>query len=116
MGFSPLADLRTARLVLRSPTPADAGCLGPAHWGQGLLAEALSAVLELMRRHPDVDTVMATTDTANDRSARSLAAAGLIFTGILPAHAVHPAISPEPRDSRHYQVDVRGPASRGVAG
>jgi RimJ/RimL family protein N-acetyltransferase len=72
--------------------------LAPAHWGQGITAEAGRAV---------VYRVWAVCDVENRASARVMEKLGMQLEGVLRRWVVHPNISSEPRDSLCY-ARVRG--------
>ena len=71
-------------------------------WGQGLMTEALRAVLDFAFALPGMYRVWAVCDVENVGSARVMEKAGLNFEGILRRHTIHPNVSPEPRDVRCY--------------
>lgn len=76
--------------------------LARAFWGQGLVTEALSAVLDFAFTLPGLYRVWGICDVDNVGSARVMEKAGLSFEGVLRRHTIHPNISPEPRDMRCY--------------
>lgn len=78
--------------------------LARAFWGQGLMTEALSAVLDFAFTLPGLYRVWAVCDVDNVGSARVMEKAGLSFEGVLRRHTIHPNISPEPRDMRCYAM------------
>ena len=71
-------------------------------WGQGLMTEALRAVLDFAFSLPGMYRVWAVCDVENVGSARVMEKAGLSFEGILRRHTIHPNVGPEPRDMRCY--------------
>ncbi len=71
-------------------------------WGQGLMTEALRAVLDFAFTLPGMYRVWAVCDVDNVGSARVMEKAGLSFEGILRRHTMHPNVSAEPRDVRCY--------------
>ncbi len=71
-------------------------------WGQGLMTEALRAVLDFAFSLPGIYRVWAVCDVENVGSARVMEKAGLSFEGVLRRHTIHPNVSPEPRDMRCY--------------
>jgi [ribosomal protein S5]-alanine N-acetyltransferase len=71
-------------------------------WGQGLMTEALRAVLDFAFSLPGMYRVWAVCDVENVGSARVMEKAGLTFEGVLRRHTIHPNVSPEPRDVRCY--------------
>ena len=68
-------------------------------WGQGVMAEAASALVAIALAQPSIFRVEATCDVENRRSARVLEKAGFSREGLLRRNIIHPNISPEPRDS-----------------
>ena len=71
-------------------------------WGQGLMTEALRAVLDFAFSLPGIYRVWAICDVDNVGSARVMEKAGLSFEGILRRYAMHPNADLEPRDVRCY--------------
>jgi ribosomal-protein-alanine N-acetyltransferase len=76
--------------------------LARQHWGQGYGSEVASAAATWVLCQPGVWRVWAYCDIANSASARVLEQAGLSYEGTLRRYAVHPNLSPEPRDCRIY--------------
>jgi [ribosomal protein S5]-alanine N-acetyltransferase len=70
--------------------------------GNGYAKEVLRATIDWLLRQPAVRRVWAYCDSANIASARVLARAGMIHEGTLRRYAVHPNISPDPRDCELY--------------
>lgn len=56
--------------------------LGRAHWGRGIMPEAVATLLRHARGHPDLRRLRAVTDPDNVRSQRVLAACGLMDRGL----------------------------------
>ncbi|MEY4576898.1 MAG: hypothetical protein RL701_1601 [Pseudomonadota bacterium] len=75
--------------------------IGRAYWGQGLVPEAVSAVIELCLRE-GMYRVAAFCDVDNTRSARVLEKVGMVREGLLHRYVLHPNISDEPRDVYFY--------------
>lgn len=71
-------------------------------WGQGLMTEALRAVLDFAFTLPGVYRVWAICDVENRGSARVMEKAGLVLEGTLRRYFMHPNISDEPRDVYCY--------------
>lgn len=71
-------------------------------WGQGLMAEAAAAVVEWTFSDPSISRVDAICDVENERSVRVLEKLGFCREGILRQWALHPIISPIPRDCFSY--------------
>ena len=76
--------------------------LGRQSWGQGLTTEAVGSVVAWAFEPAQVTRVWATCDAENLASARVLEKAGLQREDLLNAYAVHPNISPDPRDCLLY--------------
>jgi len=72
--------------------------LARAHWGRGLMREAVAAVVAEAFAQGHVWRVDALCDVDNHASARLLRALDFAHEGVLRRHAVHPNISDEPRD------------------
>ena len=67
-------------------------------WGEGLMTEALTALSDHALADPTILRVQALCDIENPASARVMEKSGMSFEGIRHRHAVHPNLSPEPRD------------------
>jgi RimJ/RimL family protein N-acetyltransferase len=76
--------------------------LARALWGQGLMSEAVSAVVDWAIAQPDVYRVWAVCDVDNPASARVLEKAGLQREGVLRRWLLHPGVAPTPRDCLCY--------------
>jgi RimJ/RimL family protein N-acetyltransferase len=76
--------------------------LARRYWGRGYMTEAIAALVDWAFTEPSVFRVGAVCDTDNRRSARLLERAGFEREGILRSWAVHPNISPTPRDCYSY--------------
>lgn len=72
--------------------------LAQAYWGQGLMSEAASALVDQALAQPDIFRVDAVCDVDNPASARVLEKIGMQREGRLGRYIVHPNVSPEPRD------------------
>lgn len=72
--------------------------LARRYWGQGFMAEAVTAVVDWAFTEPSVSRVGALCDVDNQRSARLLEKAGFEREGVLRSWALHPNISATPRD------------------
>ena len=84
-------------------TTVDIGyVLAQAHWGQGLMPEAIAAVATAALAVPAFFRVQATCDVENRPSQRALEKAGFLREGRLERFTVHPNISPEPRACYMY--------------
>ena len=71
--------------------------LAQAHWGQGLMPEAIAAVTGATLERPAFFRVQATCDVENLPSQRALEKSGFHREGRLERYTVHPNLSPEPR-------------------
>lgn len=75
------------------------GCLlTRSRWGQGLMREAVSAVLAEAFEQASVWRVDALCDVDNHASARLFDALGFEHEGVLRRHSLHPNVGDEPRD------------------
>lgn len=79
-------------------------CLARAHWGQGLMTEALVAVRDLCLASPDIIRFWAHCDAENSASARVMEKAGLSFERLEKGYSVMPNLGPEPRDCLIYAL------------
>lgn len=76
--------------------------LGRPWWGQGLMSEAVDAVLQAAMAQPQVWRVDALCDKANTASARLLARVGMQREGLLRKVVMHPNAAAHPRDAWLY--------------
>ncbi len=76
--------------------------LGRAHWGQGLMTEALRYVAAWALAQPALFRIWAFCDVENLASARVMEKAGLVREGMLRRWHVCPTIGPAPRDCLIY--------------
>ncbi len=76
--------------------------LARAWWGQGLMTEALSTVVDWAMRQPRLFRIGSVCDVNNLGSARVMEKAVLLREGVLRRWSVHPNISDEPRDCFSY--------------
>ena len=75
------------------------GCLlTRSHWGQGLMREAVAAVLAEAFAQTPVWRIDALCDVDNRASARLFDALGFAQEGVLRRHSLHPNVGDEPRD------------------
>jgi [ribosomal protein S5]-alanine N-acetyltransferase len=77
--------------------------LAASHWGQGIMTEAVSAVLRFARQI-QLRGVTGTCDPENHASARVLEKCGFAYVGRLRNALVRPSLSKEPRDSDCYDL------------
>jgi ribosomal-protein-alanine N-acetyltransferase len=81
---------------------ADLGyVLAPSVWGRGYMPEAVRALVAYAHAE-GLYRVSAYCDVKNAQSARVLQKAGLTHEGLLRRYAIHPNVSPEPRDVHLY--------------
>lgn len=71
-------------------------------WGQGVMSEALTAIVDWAFTNPSVFRVWAVCDLDNTASARLLERNGFHNEGILRRWSLHPNISEIPRDCFCY--------------
>jgi len=72
--------------------------LARAHWGQGLMQEAVQAALDAAWADPALCRIDALCDVDNPASARLLQRLGFEQEGRLRRHSRHPNVSESPRD------------------
>ena len=71
-------------------------------WGQGLVAEALKALVDWSLAQTDIWRASAFCDAENPASGRVMEKAGMQYEGLLRRYFVHPNVSSEPRDCKVY--------------
>ncbi len=76
--------------------------LARAHWGRGLMTEALTEVAQWSLSQKLLFRVASFCDVENYASARVMEKAGLVQEGLLRRWIIHPNISDEPRDCLLY--------------
>lgn len=76
--------------------------LARKYWGQGMMAEAASAVMNWWLSQEGISRVQAYCDIENTASARVMEKIGMRSEGLVTGWAVHPNISEEPRDCLLY--------------
>lgn len=79
------------------------------HWGQGLMTEAVEALVAVASSLPGVHRVWAYCDIENTASARVMEKVGMEYEATLQRWAMHPNLSDVPRDVLVY---VLPPAAR----
>lgn len=90
--------------------------LARAHWGRGLMREAVAAVLAEAFAQASVWRVDALCDVHNHASARLLRALRFVEEGVLCRHSLHPNVSDEPRDVTSFaRLRQAGPRQDGDA-
>jgi ribosomal-protein-alanine N-acetyltransferase len=97
------------RIDLRiSGEEADVGyVLAASKWGQGIMTEALTAVLEFARKHLSLRRVSGTCDPENRASARVFQKCGFRYAGYRERSLVRPSVSDEPRGSACFEIVLR---------
>ncbi len=78
--------------------------LARPYWGQGLMTEAVKAIIEWAIKQKGIFRVWAVCDIDNKASARVMEKAGMLREGVLRRWSVHPNLSKEPRDSYCYAI------------
>jgi ribosomal-protein-alanine N-acetyltransferase len=78
--------------------------LAASHWGEGLMSEALAAVLEFARERLSLSRVSGTCDPENRASARVFQKCGFRYVGRREASLVRPNLSGDPRASDCYEI------------
>jgi [ribosomal protein S5]-alanine N-acetyltransferase len=78
--------------------------LGRRWWRQGLMSEALTAVVQWALARPEIYRVWATCDVENVASARVLERVGMEREGVLRRWLVHPNLGDTPRDCLCYAI------------
>jgi RimJ/RimL family protein N-acetyltransferase len=92
---------------------ADVGyVLAVSKWGQGIMTEALTAVLEFARRHLSLRRVAGTCDPENRASVRVFQKCGFKYVGHRERSLVRPNISDEPRGSACFEIVFVAPPIR----
>jgi ribosomal-protein-alanine N-acetyltransferase len=71
--------------------------LARAHWGKGLMTEAVRALTDAALGSPEICRVQASCDVDNRASARVLEKSGFSCEGRLERYTIHPNIAAEPR-------------------
>jgi [ribosomal protein S5]-alanine N-acetyltransferase len=71
-------------------------------WGQGLMTEVLTEVVDWAMGQPSVFRIGAFCDVDNVGSARVMEKSGMVREGLLRRWLMHPNISDEPRDCFSY--------------
>ena len=77
-------------------------------WHQGLMSEAVTAVVHWALAQPTIYRVWATCDVDNVASARLLERVGMEREGVLRRWLVHPNLSEAPRDCLCYSIVKAG--------
>ncbi|HTM23830.1 MAG TPA: GNAT family N-acetyltransferase [Vicinamibacterales bacterium] len=77
-------------------------------WRQGLMSEAVAAVVQWALAQPTIYRVWATCDVENLASARLLERVGMEREGVLRRWLIHPNLSEAPRDAICYSIVKAG--------
>jgi RimJ/RimL family protein N-acetyltransferase len=77
-------------------------------WRQGLMSEAVTAVIRWALAQPEIYRVWATCDIENVASSRLLERVGMEREGVLRRWLVHPNLSAAPRDCLCYSIVKTG--------
>jgi [ribosomal protein S5]-alanine N-acetyltransferase len=83
--------------------------LARSHWGQGIVPEALAAVVEFARNQLSLRRIWGICDIENHASVRVFEKCGFRYLGVRPALVVHPAVSERPRDAHYFEIDLSQP-------
>jgi hypothetical protein len=95
--------LRLTPAAARLSANCDVGYLtARPWWGQGLMTEVLTEVVDWAMGQPSVFRIGAFCDVDNVASARVMEKSGLVREGLLRRWLMHPNISDEPRDCFSY--------------
>ena len=78
--------------------------LARPYWGQGIMTEAVRAVVDWALSQPEIYRVWAFCDVENAASARVMEKAGMQHEGILRRFVIHPNVSDAPRDCHCYAI------------
>jgi ribosomal-protein-alanine N-acetyltransferase len=78
--------------------------LARRYWGQGIMTQAIRAVIEWAFCRGGIFRVWAVCDIDNLASARVMEKVGMRREGVLRRWSVHPNISAEPRDAYCYAI------------
>ncbi len=83
--------------------------LARAHWGKGIMVEALRPIVGWALAQPEIHRVWAVCDVDNPASGRVLEKLGFEREGPLLRWIVHPNVSEVPRDCLSYSIVKTGP-------
>lgn len=71
-------------------------------WGQGLMSEAVAAVMKWLKGQPDIYRIWAYCAADHERSARVLERAGMTYEALLRRWVVLPNFADEPSDAKVF--------------
>jgi RimJ/RimL family protein N-acetyltransferase len=94
----------------RRPRPHEARlgyCIARRWWGEGLMPEAVGAILEHLQKDSRLDRVTAAVHPANTQSTRVLVKCGFTLEATLRRYIVLPNLSPVPQDCLLYARSLR---------
>jgi len=97
--FAGLLELR-----VRAPAVDIGYALARRWWRQGLMSEAVAALIQWAFAQPGIFRVWATCDVENVASARLLEHVGMQREGMLRRWILHPNVSDTPRDCFCYSI------------
>jgi RimJ/RimL family protein N-acetyltransferase len=80
--------------------------LARSHWGDGIVPEALGAVIAFAREQLSLRRIWGICDVDNRASARVFEKCGFRDAGVRSAAVVHPNLSEAPRDVRYFEIDL----------
>lgn len=102
-GFAGLIEIRVGTSAV------DLGyALARRWWRQGLMSDAVAAVVQWALAQPTIYRVWATCDVENVASARLLERVGMEREGVLRRWLIHPNRSEAPRDALCYSIVKAG--------
>lgn len=76
--------------------------LSKKYWGNGLMTEAVTGLIEILFRKNEIFRVWAVCDIENVASSKVMEKSGMSYEGTLKKFILHPNISKEPRDVLSY--------------
>jgi RimJ/RimL family protein N-acetyltransferase len=100
--------LKTIEVSVRANAMDLGYALARRWWRQGLMSEAVTAMIEWALAQPTIYRVWATCDADNVASARLLERVGMEREGVLRRWLVHPNLSKVPRDCLCYSIVKAG--------
>jgi [ribosomal protein S5]-alanine N-acetyltransferase len=82
--------------------------IGKRYWGQGIVPEALLAIIEFARQNLRLRSIFGQCDIDNVQSARVFEKAGFANLGIVKKSLLHPQVSTELRDGYRFRLELGG--------
>lgn len=98
------APIGSIGVMLDGPKAMFGYVLGRAHWGRGLMPEALRFLVGWAQAEPGIRRACAYCAAANTTSARTMEKAGLEREALLRRWQVFPNLGPEPQDCLFYSA------------